>query len=270
LRASAALRYSLAIVAVALPALLGTLEIFGGMRFSLFFFNACMVAWLLGTGPGIVTAIASVLTIDYFFLPPLYHIGQNDPKDDLRLMVFTVGVLVVNLTTVWWKKAHLTDYDSLRMALKNASDAQVLARAATEEREQRFQTLAELLQDQAVFVLSASGQILSANSATEPFTGHRPSQLVGRHFQSLVKNNSAAILDFAGSVGEVGENLTLVRSDGSHAAAHLVLKALRTGQQDASHRTQIPGQTSPFDISGFLAVIRPVVAAATCPKAHLN
>jgi K+-sensing histidine kinase KdpD len=56
----------------------------------IFLLAVLLSAWLGGMGPGLVTALLAVLTIDYFFLPPKYTLRFN-PAELPELLVFFVS-----------------------------------------------------------------------------------------------------------------------------------------------------------------------------------
>jgi two-component system sensor histidine kinase KdpD len=53
-----------------------------------------MIAAIWGTGPGIFAALFSVLLWDYFFIPPIYTVTINSPRDLITALVFTAVALV--------------------------------------------------------------------------------------------------------------------------------------------------------------------------------
>ncbi|MEH2305027.1 ATP-binding protein [Nostoc sp.] len=65
-----------------------------------FFYIAIIAStWYGGFRPGIVTVVLSTLAIDYFFILPQYQLGINQSEDILRLGLFLVVALIINLIT---------------------------------------------------------------------------------------------------------------------------------------------------------------------------
>ncbi|BDI14774.1 hypothetical protein ANSO36C_05760 [Nostoc cf. commune SO-36] len=65
-----------------------------------FFYIAIIVStWYGGFRPGIVTVLLSTLAIDYLFIPPRSQFWINSPQELLRLSIFLLVALVINLLT---------------------------------------------------------------------------------------------------------------------------------------------------------------------------
>ncbi|MHC0066929.1 ATP-binding protein [Nostoc sp. UIC 10890] len=65
-----------------------------------FFYIAIIAStWYGGFRPGIVTVVLSTLAIDYFLIPPRYQLGINQSEDVLRLGIFLLVALIINLVT---------------------------------------------------------------------------------------------------------------------------------------------------------------------------
>lgn len=65
-----------------------------------FFYIAIIAStWYGGFRPGIITVVLSTLAIDYFLISPRYHLGINQPEDVLRLGLFLLVALIINLVT---------------------------------------------------------------------------------------------------------------------------------------------------------------------------
>ncbi|MGA9378849.1 MAG: PAS domain S-box protein, partial [Phormidium sp.] len=65
---------------------------------SAFFFIAIIVTtWYGGIRPGIVSVVLSVLAINYFLITPINHISIADPDYLVRLALFTLIALIINL-----------------------------------------------------------------------------------------------------------------------------------------------------------------------------
>ncbi|MFS0517191.1 ATP-binding protein [Nostoc sp. UIC 10607] len=95
------LNYGVAIGSTAIALLLSLwLEPLISRTIGAFFYIAIIVStWYGGFRPGIVTVVLSTLAIDYFLIPPRYQPGINQPEDVLRLGLFLLVALIINLVT---------------------------------------------------------------------------------------------------------------------------------------------------------------------------
>ncbi|MCU0547407.1 MAG: PAS domain S-box protein [Oscillatoriaceae cyanobacterium Prado104] len=95
------LPYAVAMGSTAIAILLTILlEVFLSRTLGAFFYIAIAVsAWYGGFRSGIVAIVLSTLAINYFFLPPYYQFFINLKLDVLRLGIFILVGLVINLLT---------------------------------------------------------------------------------------------------------------------------------------------------------------------------
>ncbi|HLO48224.1 MAG TPA: PAS domain S-box protein [Kamptonema sp.] len=95
------LPYGVAFCSTAIALLLSLwLEAFLSQTIGEFFYIAIMVtAWYGGFQVGSVTVVLSTLALDFFFLPPLHQLGIGSARDMLRLGIFLLVALVINLLT---------------------------------------------------------------------------------------------------------------------------------------------------------------------------
>ncbi|MBD2506092.1 PAS domain S-box protein [Nostoc muscorum FACHB-395] len=93
--------YGVAIGSTAIALMLSLwLEPFISPTIGAFFYIAIIAStWYGGFRPGIVTVVLSTLAIDYFFILPRYQLGINQSEDILRLGLFVVVALIINLIT---------------------------------------------------------------------------------------------------------------------------------------------------------------------------
>ena len=89
------LRYGFAVVVVALAAVLTMLiePLRGTSSFLIFFAAVTLSLWYGRLGPGLLAIALSVLTLDFFLIPPIYSIGTN--------IIETVQLCVFVLLAVW-------------------------------------------------------------------------------------------------------------------------------------------------------------------------
>jgi len=76
-----------------------------------------IVAGLSGTRPAILTAAASFLAWNYFFIPPYNTLVVNDPKDWLFLLTFLIVAIIVGLQT-----GRLKQREMLALARERETD----------------------------------------------------------------------------------------------------------------------------------------------------
>jgi PAS domain S-box-containing protein len=74
------------------------LEPFMTRTLGAFFYIAVFVSsWYGGFRPGLMAVSFSVLAINYFFIPPLEHLQVADPTDGVRLGIFALVAVIINL-----------------------------------------------------------------------------------------------------------------------------------------------------------------------------
>ncbi|HVS84013.1 MAG TPA: DUF4118 domain-containing protein, partial [Gaiellaceae bacterium] len=94
------------------------------------------VAALWGAVYAVAMAVASMLAFNWFFLPPLYTFTLQDSRNWFALLVFVVTAVVVSQLAV--------------RSRRQAQQAQLHARAATELLEERERLAAEALEAEAL------------------------------------------------------------------------------------------------------------------------
>ena len=108
----AILRYAVAVLAVAAAVVVGLLLdrfLHTAPFVSLFLCAVLLAAWLGGAGPGLLATGLSILTFDYYFIPPADSFAaQASP----RLILFAMTALFV----VWVSVAQRRTAESLRRA----------------------------------------------------------------------------------------------------------------------------------------------------------
>ena len=128
-------RYGLALVSVALALIItSSLQYYTDIT-PLFYAAIIITAWFGGMGPGLVAVVLAALSIDYYFVEPLYTLGLG-PKHISFLVVF--GVLAV--LTSWMSNKRRRAEEGLRQA-RDELDMRVQER--TKELRQANETLRE-------------------------------------------------------------------------------------------------------------------------------
>lgn len=85
----------------------------------------CVVAWLGGTGPAILTAVLSFFLGNFFLTPPYGTLRVGDPLDLIQLFVFLAGGVTVGFLTGRLRERELS-------AVRNEREATALARLAAD------------------------------------------------------------------------------------------------------------------------------------------
>ncbi|BAY64748.1 PAS/PAC sensor hybrid histidine kinase [Calothrix brevissima NIES-22] len=95
------LPYGIAISSTAIALLLSIwLEFLLSQPISAFFYIAVIVStWYAGLKPGLVTVVLSTIAIDYFLILPRYQIAIPQPDNLLRIGLFLMVALTINLLT---------------------------------------------------------------------------------------------------------------------------------------------------------------------------
>ncbi|MBD2354938.1 PAS domain-containing protein [Tolypothrix sp. FACHB-123] len=127
------LPYCLAIGSTAIALLLSLwLELVLSQPIGALFYIAVIVStWYGGFKPGIVTIILSTLAIDYFLIYPRYQIAIPQPEDLLRIGLFLLVALTINLiTTNFYHSRQKIVQLSQKLAQENAEQLRMALAAA--------------------------------------------------------------------------------------------------------------------------------------------
>ena len=96
-----------------------------------------------------------------------------------------------------------------------------------------YSLLVETVQDYAIFVLDATGNVVSWNPGAQRIKGYAASEIIGRHFSTfypaddLANEKPAYELKVASKVGRFEDEGWRLRKDGSRFWANVVITALR-------------------------------------------
>jgi PAS domain S-box-containing protein len=108
-----------------------------------------------------------------------------------------------------------------------------LVEDALRESEERYRMLLDGIQDYAIFVMDARGQVLSWNSGAERIKGYRADQIIGHNFscffppEDIKRGRPEEVLRITAAAGRHEERGIRVRKDGSRFLAGLTFTALR-------------------------------------------
>src|SRR3984885_11897030 len=119
----------------------------------------------------------------------------------------------------------------------------VMAREKSGERkedlrqsEERFKLLVESVREYAIFMLDASGHVLTWNAGAERIKGYRADDIIGQHFsrfyppEALARGLPEQELQIASRTGSFEDEGWRVRKDGSLFWANVVITAMRDAQ----------------------------------------
>ncbi|HVY56330.1 MAG TPA: response regulator [Xanthobacteraceae bacterium] len=126
-----------------------------------------------------------------------------------------------------------------RTAELAAANARLTREAAERERaEGQFEHLVRSVADYAVFMLNPRGIISSWNIGAERIKGYRPSEIIGRHFETFYTEEDRAAgkparaLETAAREGKFEAEGWRVRKDGSRFWANVVINPIRDKNGD--------------------------------------
>jgi len=179
------LLYSLAFlsvtIAVGLALLLQRFEI----RESLFLLAIAVTVWFGGLGPGLLAIVLSDLSLDYFFLPPIYSISL-----DLTHVPYLIVFTIFGLSISWLSASRRHAEQYLRQA-RNELERKV-AEQIDALREQA--SLLDLTHD-TIFVRNADNAITYWNRGAEELYGWKAEEALGKITHQLMQTKFPAPLE---------------------------------------------------------------------------
>ncbi|MGD1096116.1 MAG: PAS domain S-box protein [Bryobacteraceae bacterium] len=134
------------------------------------------IATVWGRWPGLVASILGMLCLNYFFLPPIYTLTIEDPKNWVALTAFFITALTAGQLSTWVKQ---------RAAEAEASQSQARL-ASTYNR-----SLLEASLDPLV-TIGHDGKINDVNAAAETITGRSRAELIGTDFSNHFREPQTA------------------------------------------------------------------------------
>ena len=199
---------------------------------TLYFCSVMLSSWYGGLWPGVFAALLSVVSLDYFFLPPLYALGIN-PEEVPDMIVFVATALFISWLSGEQKRAK----ESLRLA-RDELDAKVRERTAELKRanEQLQSEIAERKSADAGLIQARTeiARIARITSMGELVASiaHELNQPLG----SIVTSGDACLRWLAAkppNLDEVRQAVEAVIRDGTRASSVLVRirSLLRRGER---------------------------------------
>jgi len=111
---TATLRYGIAVLSVAIGLGLALIvRRFEGVAVTPFLMAIALTVWYAGRGPGFLATVLSILSVDYFFTPPLYRLVM-----DLSNMPYLVVFTLFGLVFSWFSASRRRAEQALRQAHK--------------------------------------------------------------------------------------------------------------------------------------------------------
>ena len=205
-----------------------------------------MVTWLAGRKAGVIMAFFSAgswLLADLF--PPHYsHPPIVYWNAITRLFMFLLVALL--LSYLRSLTAGLRSMAELRtIALAAERNGHETTRGALRESEERFRSLIESIEGYAIFMLDASGNVVTWNEGAGKLTGYPADKILGRYFSCLWPSEEidagkpAQVLADSAALGSCRHERLWVRQDGSRFWAMDTLTALRDGEGPLTGFSQV-------------------------------
>jgi PAS domain S-box-containing protein len=169
-------RYGLALLAVSVAlggALLLERFFFRGVEVPFFLFAVAVAAWYGGTGAAVVALVLSCVSLDYFFIEPIYSL---DFSGDLPYLIIFASF--ASLVT-WFSTVRRRVEGELRQA---RDDLQIEVAERTQQA-----SLLDLTHD-TIFVRDMSDVITSWNRGAEELYGWTAEDAVGKQAHELLRS----------------------------------------------------------------------------------
>jgi PAS domain S-box-containing protein len=187
--------------------------------------------------------VVSATLVVFFFIPPVFSFDVENPISFLSVMVFMGMGVLFGYTQERLKKANRETVEALA-ATRSANDQlETRVRERTAElaqtnelmraSEEHYRLLIESAADYAIYLLDASGYVVSWNTGAERSKGYRADEVIGQSFlrfftlEDQQDGKPQQLLADAESRGHVEGEGWRVRKDGSRFWANAVITALR-------------------------------------------
>jgi K+-sensing histidine kinase KdpD len=135
------LQYGIAVLSVAIAIALDFfLQRHVEIKLTPFLFAVAATVWYAGTGPGVLAIVLSVLSLNYFFLRPVFSLSPISYANLIYLAVCTFCALAVGWISAVRRRAE----QELRQA-REELEAKVVERTANLQRSERYLAEAQRL-----------------------------------------------------------------------------------------------------------------------------
>jgi PAS domain S-box-containing protein len=200
-------------------------------------------SWIGGLPGGLAATVISAPLVMYFFMPPQFSFAVEYPKSFISTGIFVTMGILFGYTQERVKKANRETVEALA-ATRSANDQlETRVRERTAElaqtnelmraSEEHYRLLIESAADYAIYLLDASGYVVSWNTGAERLKGYRADEVIGQSFlrfftlEDQQDGKPQQLLADAESRGHVEGEGWRVRKDGSRFWANAVITALR-------------------------------------------
>ena len=227
------------VIALACAVGFGALDHLSGpeIAFSPFYVGPiALAAWFAGKRPGVAMAFFSAgvwLVADLF--PSHYsHAAIVYWNATARLVTFLLVALLLSYLRSLTSGLKLTA-EERGIALAAERNGHTVTRGALRDSEERFRNLIESIQNYAIFMLDARGNIVTWNEGAERLTGYPADEILGQPFscfwprEEIDAGKPAQALAEAAAEGSCRQEGLRVRQDGSRFWAMCSLTALQDG-----------------------------------------
>jgi PAS domain S-box-containing protein len=222
------------VVGVALAVSLALGEINVQSPFTIFLTAVAVAAWFGGPGPGLLATVLASLILFFIFVPPVFTLNITSPLVLVRLAVFAVGALLINLL----------------------GEARARSETAARTQAARFGVTLGSIGD-AVIATDQTGRVTFVNAAAETLTGWRQAEALGRPASEvfrLVDTQPREPLDTPVS--------QVLRSGRVERFAGMALCVARDGATHPIDDSAAPIRDAAGQFQGVVLVFRDVTAQA--------
>jgi PAS domain S-box-containing protein len=175
-------------------------------------------------------------------------LGQRTKAAQVRFflasaLVFASFILALILLYLYYRRlsADLEAREKAEQTLRETYSREVELR----QNEERFRLFVEAVDDYAIFVLDAEGNVSSWNKGAERLKGYAASEILGKHFSSFYPEEDVESgkpqweLEVATKEGRIEDEGWRVRKDSSRFWANVVITATRDEQGNVIGFTKV-------------------------------
>jgi hypothetical protein len=219
----------------------------------LFTFASVLAAHCGGLRAGLLASVLSCLSLDWFFLEPIYAFGISDPEHAVRFSIFATGTFTLTALT---GRAHDQG---------GRSGSFTPARAAELERvEQCFEALVLDDRDRVAIRVTPEGQIGDVVGPALQRTGYVATELTGRPLSQLFERETPrelrCCLDLAAELGRLEVTKNCRHKDGTRYTAAVVFTPLWDVPEASGWPADGRASEDETRLGGFLVIVRDAAA----------